>query len=82
MAPLILDEEEAVDEDEDHGDNDHQHNHQAAVQVLQSTQRAPHLRKYIGDQDYFGCQMVRWNYNFVKVLKITKSSGLSTICLN
>ena len=81
MAPLILDEEEAVDEDEDHGDNDHQHNHQAAVQVLQSTQRA-HLRKYIGDQDYFGCQMVRWNYNFVKVLKITKSSGLSTICLN
>ena len=43
MAPLILDEEEAVDEDEDHGDNDHQHHHQAAVQVLQSTQRAPHL---------------------------------------
>ena len=46
MAPLILDKEEAVDEDEDHGDNDHQHHHQAAVQVLQSTQRAPHLGKY------------------------------------
>ena len=44
MAPLILDKEEAVDEDEDHGDNDHQHHHQAAVQGLQATHGAPHLK--------------------------------------
>ena len=45
MAPLILDQEEAVDEDEDHGDDDHQHHHQAAVQVLQATNSTPHLEK-------------------------------------
>ena len=71
MAPLILDEEEAVDEDEDHGDYDHQHHHQAAVQVLQSTQRASHLGIYRGDQEYLGCLMY-----------YLKSSGLSTIHLN
>ena len=43
VAPLVLDEEEAVDEDEDHGHDDHQHHHQAAVQGLQATHAAPHL---------------------------------------
>ena len=38
VAPLVLDEEEAVGEDEDHGEHDHQHHHQPAVQVTHRNQ--------------------------------------------
>ena len=43
MAPLVLDEEETVDEDEEHGHDDHQHHHQPAVQPPHPAHQAPHL---------------------------------------
>lgn len=59
VAPLVLDEEEAVGEDEDHGEHDHQHHHQPAVQVTHRNQIL-----VLGNKYYFG--YIRSIWIFVK----------------